>query len=70
MTNDKQYIDKGSADLRPERYSEWIERNGTFECKKCSYAFDHEGYLHFFNFCPCCGAKMDRKKHYENDLRE
>lgn len=47
-----------AADVRPERYSEWIERNGIFECKECGYTFEHEGYIHFFIYCPCCGAKM------------
>ena len=45
-------------DVRSERYSEWVERNGIFECKECGYSFEHEGYVHFFIYCPCCGAKM------------
>ena len=32
-----------------------------FECSKCGYSFEHEGYQHFFNYCPNCGAKMDEQ---------
>lgn len=40
------------------RYGEWLESNGIFVCSECEYSFEHEGYKHFFNFCPCCGAAM------------
>lgn len=53
-------IDKmPAADIR-EMHSEWIEKNGIFECKECGYSFEHEGYVHFFNYCPCCGYKIGR----------
>lgn len=48
-------------DVRPERYSHWIQReDGCFECATCGYSYEHEGYVHFFAYCPCCGAKMIR----------
>lgn len=40
------------------RYGEWLESNGIFVCSECEYSFEHEGYNHFFNFCPCGGAAM------------
>lgn len=41
------------------RHGEWQEINGIFRCSLCGYSFEHEGYQHFFNFCPNCGAKID-----------
>ena len=50
-----------TADVRPERYSHWIQRDDScFECATCGYSYEHEGYVHFFVYCPCCGAKMIR----------
>lgn len=51
-----------AADVRPERYSHWTERaDGCFECSTCGYSYEHEGYAHFFRYCPCCGAKIKQK---------
>lgn len=47
------------ADVEPVRHGEWQEINGIFRCSLCGYSFEHEGYQHFFNFCPNCGAKID-----------
>ena len=49
------------ADVAPVRHGEWQEINGIFRCSLCEYSFEHEGYQHFFNYCPNCGAKMDDK---------
>lgn len=48
-----------AADVVPVRHGEWQEINGIFRCSLCEYSFEHEGYQHFFNYCPNCGAKMD-----------
>lgn len=48
-----------AADVAPVLHCEWKESNGIFECSNCGYCFEHEGYKHFFHFCPNCGAKMD-----------
>ena len=48
-----------AADVAPVRHGEWQEINGIFRCSLCEYSFEHEGYQHFFNYCPNCGAKMD-----------
>lgn len=50
-----------TADVAPVRHGEWQEINGIFRCSLCEYSFEHEGYQHFFNYCPNCGAKMDDK---------
>ena len=50
-----------AANVAPVRHGEWQEINGIFRCSLCEYSFEHEGYQHFFNYCPNCGAKMDDK---------
>lgn len=40
------------------RHGHWLHKQA-FECSECGYGFEPEGYVHFFNYCPCCGAKMD-----------
>lgn len=51
------------ADEEKVSHGEWLERkDNVFECSCCGYQFDNEGYLHFFNFCPNCGAKMDKEE--------
>ena len=47
-----------TADVAPVRHGEWQEINGIFSCSRCGYSFEHEGYKHFFNYCPNCGAKL------------
>lgn len=42
----------------PARHGHWLHKQA-FECSECGYGFEPEGYVHFFNYCPCCGAKMD-----------
>ncbi len=42
----------------PIKHGKWIQTN-VFECSECEYSFEPEGYLPFFNYRPCCGAKMD-----------
>lgn len=36
----------------------WNHFNGIFKCSNCGYGFEHEGYVEFFNYCPCCGAEI------------
>lgn len=57
------------ADVQEVKYADWIEANGVFRCSNCGYSFENEGYQHFFNFCPCCGAKMqpdENKEEFNN----
>lgn len=48
-----------AADVASVKHGHWIHANSIFKCSKCGYAFEHEGYTQFYNFCPNCGAKMD-----------
>lgn len=58
-----------AADVRPERHGEWVrvsdddQDEGWFICLECKEKYynpsDDEDLLP--NFCPRCGAKMDRK---------
>ena len=55
-----------SIDAEPVRHGKWINktemRHGLcdyrFDCSECSHIFWASG-VENFNFCPCCGAKMD-----------
>lgn len=67
------FDDMPAADVEPVRHGKWKETtsygkiNGleipeehtVFRCSECGYEFEHEGYLAYFSYCPCCGAKMD-----------
>lgn len=57
----KMDFDVIEADVVPVRHGHWITTdNNTFKCSNCSYEFEHEGYKHYFNYCPCCGTKNGR----------
>lgn len=49
-----------AADVRPERHGWWIINSDEYSpyCSACSYMPENEVLL---NFCPACGARMDRK---------
>lgn len=47
-----------AADVAPVKHGEWQDYHGIFRCSMCGYSFEHEGYKHFFHFCPNCGADM------------
>ena len=48
-----------TKDFAPVKHGKWCEQYGIFHCSECEYSFKPEGYLPFFNYCPCCGARMD-----------
>ena len=48
-----------AADVQEIKHGEWREHNKIYICSQCGYSFEHEGYLALFNYCPCCGARMD-----------
>lgn len=58
--NDTEIINFPTADVAPVVHGEWDYKNGVYECTKCGYSFEPEGYLAYFNYCPNCGAKMGR----------
>jgi rubrerythrin len=52
-----------TADVVEVRHGEWREANKQYPryvCTACNHLFNNKNY----NYCPCCGAKMDgeRKK--------
>lgn len=51
--------DVQAADVQEIRHGKWEQENEIFKCSECAYAFENEGYQHFFNYCPNCGARMD-----------
>lgn len=51
-----------AADVAPVKRGEWQDYHGIFRCSECGYSFEHEGYKHFFHFCPSCGVRMDGEK--------
>ncbi len=48
-----------AAEVQEVRHGKWEQENEIFKCSECAYAFENEGYQHFFNYCPNCGARMD-----------
>ncbi len=48
-----------SADVQPVRHGQWIPL-GHHDLYKCSCCGDIWASA-FYNFCPNCGARMDRK---------
>jgi hypothetical protein len=54
------YIDdEPPVDVAKVKHGAWKQENEIFKCSECEYAFENEGYIHFFNYCPNCGARMD-----------
>ena len=56
-----------AADVVEVRHGEWIHTDramswrGKDECSECHYHTADRIDLSYFNYCPSCGAKMDRK---------
>lgn len=47
-----------TADVVEVRRGEWLERSyGELQCSACGIVQENEP--HRYNYCPCCGAKMD-----------
>lgn len=51
--------DEPAADVQEIKHGEWREHNKIYICSQCGYSFENEGYIAFFNYCPCCGSRMD-----------
>lgn len=57
-------------DVEPVRHGHWEQDGHHIRCSECGTYFcitDREGDSFPINYCPCCGAKMDREEQ-ENEL--
>ena len=55
------------ADVVQVVHGKWIDEDPAFaeyfaNCSACGYEIDVHNERGYFNFCPNCGAKMDREK--------
>lgn len=53
-----------AADVEPVIHAKWIKQSGYTECSNCEYwyhSFDTEQSDDRYNYCPSCGAKMDKR---------
>lgn len=53
--------DTPTADVVEVRHGEWREVNDKYPryvCTVCNHLFNNKNY----NYCPCCGAKMDGER--------
>ena len=55
-----------SADVAPVRHEAWANEETAVTCTACGRSYDTDFEIKrnvtlSFNFCPNCGAKMDRK---------
>ena len=68
-----------AADVEPVRHGRWIQSTeecgwSELECAECSecgedYVLDEWGYedfSKFMNYCPNCGAKLDKEENGDN----
>lgn len=57
-----------AADVEEVRHGEWREVNDKYPryvCTVCNHLFNNKNY----NYCPCCGAKMDGERS-ENETKQ
>ena len=50
-----------AADVREVVRGRWIEKGGVWECPECKAAYKARLLYIKPNFCPNCGAKMDKE---------
>lgn len=54
-----------AADVAPVVHGKWERLNSTQKhyCSECGMDFDlYACFRKLYNYCPCCGAKMDLKE--------
>ena len=49
-----------AADVAPVRHGRWIKHEGYDECEAC-----HVKAIYGSNYCPSCGARMDKEDEHE-----
>lgn len=63
-----------AADVAPVRHGHWVRVKGIIQCNICGFGLFPDGYFfengecthsneqdYRFNYCPSCGAKMDKE---------
>ena len=56
---DDVFDELATTDVAPVVHAKWI--NAEYEtCSVCGYVIDGDHEFDF-NYCPCCGAKMDKE---------
>lgn len=56
-----------AADVRPERYGEWVEGEDWYHCSVCGLKapyvpqYQDEPITYTSSYCPRCGARMNGK---------
>ena len=55
-----------TADVQEVRHGKWIYVDGVldwadYKCSECGYIEKFGDYTCFYNYCPHCGAKMDKE---------
>ena len=58
------------VDAIPVRHGKWKKIGDSINCSVCkssSWSVTFEGLVASFNYCPNCGAKMDREQEKQND---
>lgn len=53
-----------TIEVEPVRCGQWVEEPGMFMCSECwdVWATEDEEMIKGFNYCPNCGARMEKEK--------
>lgn len=53
-----------TIEVEPICRGQWVEEVGMFMCSKCwdAWGTENEEMIKDFNYCPNCGAKMEKRK--------
>ncbi len=62
ITEKPLYMVKADGSIEPlQKTGKWRKLVGRFECPFCSLVTNHFGY-EFYNYCPNCGAKLEKEE--------
>lgn len=57
-----------AADVVEVKHGEWLGERGEYECSVCGNEAPDDNYWPS-PYCPCCGAKMDKKAGAKNECK-